>query len=162
MENAIQNTAFANNPISPTNIGRAADGSLATSGTERYAAFRAGSAITKGQVVAFLAAGQTAGTPISVEPMATTAAPRSLVGIATNTVAAGGICFICVEGICDVYVPSTSPTAGQMVAIPTTTAGEAVGSATQDATTVAGSIVGVFLSGTKVNTNYLLAYVNKT
>lgn len=160
MENAIQNTAFANNPISTTNIGRGADGSLATSGTERYAAFRAGSAITKGQVVAFLAAGQTAGTPISVEPMATTATPRSVVGIATNSVAAGGICFVCVEGLCDVYI-TTAATAGSAVTLPSTTAGEATFTATVDATTIAGSVIGIFLTATKVNTNYLLAYINK-
>lgn len=88
----------------------------------------------------------------------TTASHRRAFGVADQDIASGGWGLIIVEGVTLVNVGANTP-ADQDVCITSTTAGVA-GSATPDATTVVGSVVGVY-AGAKDASNLAPVIVGK-
>lgn len=160
-EKLIANGPFANNPMSATLVGRAADGTIQDSGAEEYAYFRANAAIAKGEVVA-LNVTPAAGTPISVAKMATADDPRLMVGVAVAAAAAGSVVQVCLRGIVELFVNAQTVAYGDVALVPGTNAGEASCSNTDpDATVIVGRVVGTVLAAKASGTNLALCYVKQ-
>ena len=102
--------------------------------------FRANEAITKGQVVTFVAA--TATVPLSVEPAA---AGSSFKGVADASAAAGAMVPVVVEGVAEVIALTANAVAFNDAMIVSGTAGTATPVA-EDATTVVGTVLGYALN----------------
>lgn len=159
-EAIISNPAFANNPISTTLVGRAADGAIMSTGGETVINVQASAAIAKGEVVAWTT--PTAGTPVQCVKMPTAADPRLAIGIAREAVASGGTAQIVTNGVCEVFVNAQTVAFGDNVFVPGTNAGEATCNATDpDATTIVGRLLGVVLAAKIAGTNLALAYIKQ-
>lgn len=79
-------------------------------------------------------------------------------GVALEDISAGGVGQVCVSGPCIVNTPATGPSIGEML-IGTTTAGTVDGVAA-DATTVAGSTHGYFLTDEIGTSNTCWAWIS--
>lgn len=106
--------------------------------------FQASGAIARGDLVS-LVSPTAAGTPLRVKQAATADAGVRKIGVALEAAAAtGDLIEVCVGGFCFVNVGAGTPAADNAAVASAATAGlAAVG--TIDATTVAGTVLGVFL-----------------
>jgi hypothetical protein len=104
--------------------------------------YRANAAITRGQLVQWVA--PTASLPLSVTPMATASAAILFAGVALNDAATGEAVQVVQHGHVLVRTGDVTTSLGEYLVKPGTTAGIGTLSATAiDATTVAGTILGV-------------------
>ena len=104
--------------------------------------YRANAAVTRGQCVQWVA--PTASQIISVEPMATASAALIFAGVALNDAAAGEVVQVAQQGHVLVNTGDVTTSLGQYLIKPGTTAGVGTLSSTAiDATTVAGTILGI-------------------
>jgi len=121
--------------------------------------YRANAAITLGQVVEFVYGTSTV--PLSVQPMATASSQMRFAGVALNAAAAGEVVQVCTHGHCLVNVGATATAIDSYLLKPATTAGVGtVASTAADATTVAGTILGVFV-GSNDGTTFSPAFINR-
>jgi hypothetical protein len=119
--------------------------------------YKASTAITKGNWVSFV-------TPTTTEPLRvaigeTTAAARTWAGVALNTVAAGEMCNVVVYGYARCTVGTTDPVFGDAAIIGASDGLSGV-LAAPDATTVAGTILGLYL-GVEDAANLAPVFVQK-
>jgi hypothetical protein len=106
--------------------------------------YRANAAIARGDVVEFVYGTSTV--PLSVKKMVTTSGALAFAGVALNDAATGETVQVASHGHCLVNVGANATAAGSYLVKPGTTDGVGTVSSTAvDATTVAGSILGVFV-----------------
>jgi hypothetical protein len=104
--------------------------------------YRANAAVARGDVVQWVAA--TASVPLSVAAMATASSALIFAGVALNSAATGETVQVAQHGHVLVRTGDITTALGEYLLKPSTTAGVGVTSNTAiDATTVAGSILGV-------------------
>lgn len=121
--------------------------------------YRANAAISVGQVVSFVAG--TATVPLSVKPMATGDSVLIFAGIAQNSAIAGETVQVAQVGHALLAIGAGTPAFGEYLTKPAVTAGLGVNTATAiDATTVAGTVLGVFV-GTKAASNLAPVFLTR-
>lgn len=136
--------------VSDYRTGRDAEGNAIAVADRIVLNLRANAAIAVGDLVAFVV--PTASVPLSVKQAVNGDQSPMKVGVALAAASAGQVVPVCFFGPCFVKVGSGTPAAGNW-ASPSSTAGEVtVNSSAPDATTVAGTILGVF-TGTKDSNN---------
>lgn len=139
----IKNSLGAHRTVSDFQTGRDVDGEVIFQPAiiEEY---RANAAVAVGDVLHYVAA--TATVPLSVAPMATASSVLIFAGIALNAAAVGEIVQVVTYGHAIVRTGDVTTGLGQYLLKPATTAGVAVTSNTAiDATTVAGTVIGIVL-----------------
>lgn len=120
--------------------------------------FRAAAAISAGDIVCLLAPAA-AGTPMSVTPKVTARLLPSVIGVAEKAAtAAGQIIPVVIEGLAFVNVGAGVPAADNTATVQTNSVQAAVVAAENDATTIVGATLGVFL-GVKDANNKAPVYV---
>ena len=146
MASPIVNPVGAFKDVTDFRTQKTAGGELLLMGDEQYAWCQANAAIVKGEVVMLVAAAD-ATTPLRVAKMTTAADARLFVGVAEEAAsAAGEIIKVCTKGVTELYVNAQTVAFGDVILKPGTNAGEASCSSTDpDATTVAGTVLGVVL-----------------
>jgi hypothetical protein len=121
--------------------------------------YRCNATITRGQVVEYVYG--TASVPLSVQPMATASSHVRFAGVALNDAVAGEVVQVCTHGHCLVNVGANATAIDSYFVKPATTAGVATtGSSAPDATTVTGTILGVFV-GANDGTTFSPAFITR-
>lgn len=113
--------------------------------------YRAAGAISAGDVVCLLAPPD-AVTPMSVTPKVTARLLPSVIGVAMEAAtAAGQVIDVCTFGLAFVNVGAGTPAANNTATVQTNSAQAGVSAAENDATTIVGSILGVYLGAKDAN-----------
>lgn len=121
--------------------------------------YRANAAIVVGQVLSWVAG--TTAVPMSVTPMATATDALRFAGVAINAAAIGETVQVAQLGHVLVLASTGTPAFGEYLTKPAVTAGLGVNTATVvDATTVTGSVFGVFV-GTKTAANLAPVFLTR-
>lgn len=136
--------------------GRTADGEPLAYGSHEVE-LRADATITRGAVLMFVA--PTATVPLSVTPMTVAAADNLFAGIAYEAGVAGDIIRVVTYGHAIVDVAAETAAFGSLLTAPATTTGKAEIGATEDATLVVSSVIGIAL-GIKDSGNLAAAWIN--
>lgn len=122
--------------------------------------YRCAGTITRGSVVCLLAPAD-ALTPLSVTPKVTAQFFSSVIGIADKSGVAGDVIPVITEGIAFADVGAGTPVVNQTATVQANSNQVGIGGTTADATTIAGSVLGVFLSGAKDASNLTPVFVNR-
>jgi hypothetical protein len=120
---------------------------------------RANAAIGKGEVLSWVA--PTTTVPLSVTPMAAATVGSLFAGVAAKAAAAGAVVEVILpHSVALVDCGASTIAAGTVIVKPTTT-GKALNSAALDATTIAGTVIGVAL-GAKNASNQALCWLYRS